>query len=167
MTQNSYIEELIQRRTPVGYQQAWPSHDVYPAIEIREVVPPSGRQYVDRVVWRYKSHPGEPEREWLDTPIGTFCGKLKVLEPAPPSKPRKALVTLPTGQTVYSVACPYCTRPTARHPEGQNHTFALDLDFDPDVEGLHCDFASMPFDVLIHADGTPEPIAQHDPRFVP
>lgn len=82
-------------------------------------------------------------------------------------RPTAGYVTANNGIAVRQVLCPYCAESTPRHPHGQLHTFELHPDFHPDVEALHCDFASLPFDVLFHPDGTPEPIPQHDPRFEP
>ena len=76
-----------------------------------------------------------------------------------PARQRQGWVTLANGQSIRQVVCPYCV--------DELHTFALASSFDPNIEALHCDFASLCFDVGFRADGTPEPISQSDPRFTP
>lgn len=103
-------------------------------------------------------------------PTGVYDGKvwkgqqrgvwyLGSYEPAP-ERPGYSVRKYRPLKVVHSrtVNCPYCIR--------HSHQMEVADDFDPEIEAMHCDIRGLPFDVLIHDDGTLEVIDQDDPRFV-
>lgn len=58
------------------------------------------------------------------------------------------------------------TRVAVPCPYGCGYTVPMSIHINTEVEALHCDVCSLPFDIEIHEDGTVEPYGQDDPRFV-